>query len=342
MQLASLLAATIAVIAMLLAPAPARAAEFFAGKTVEIIVGTSSGGGFDTYARTLARHMPRHIPGNPSFVVKNMPGAGSAKATAFIHSLAPKDGTVIGAVFPGAIMEPLLGDRSQAQYDPTKLQYVGSADNGTRICLTGATSQTKTFEDALTRKTVVGASAAGGSSRDYAYMHKHLNGALLEVVSGYKGGAEILLALERGEIDGTCGFEWSSLKAQRPEWLRDNKVNVLVQVGLEPEAMLSKMGVPHIMKFTKPDDNRKALELIISQQVFSRPYILPPNTPAAQIKTIRDAFMRTVADGEFRADAERLRLDLDPIDGEKVQALVEGLYSAAAAVVEKAKAAIKP
>jgi tripartite-type tricarboxylate transporter receptor subunit TctC len=335
-------AATIAAMAIVVMSAPASAADFYAGKTIDIIVGTSPGGGFDTYARTLARHMARHVPGNPAFVVKNMPGAGSAKATAFIHSLAPKDGTVLGAVFPGAIMEPLLGDRSQAQYDPTKLQYIGTADNGTRICITGHASQIKTFEDALKRKTVVGASAAGGSSRDYAYMHKNLNGAKFEVVSGYQGGAEILLALERGEIDGTCGFEWSSLKVQRPDWLRDKKVQILVQVALEPDKALLEMGVPHVTRFTQTEPERKAMELIIGQQVFSRPYILPPGTPAAQVQTIRDAFMKTMADVEFRADAERSRLDLNPIDGEKVQALVERLYSAPAAVVESAKAAMKP
>lgn len=341
MKLGPLFAATIGAAAAF-APAPVPAAEFYAGKTIDMIVGTSPGGGFDTYARTLARHMPRHIAGSPAFVVKNMPGAGSVKATAFIHSMAPKDGTVIGAVFPGAIMEPLLGDKTQAPYDPTKFNYVGTADNGTRICFTWHTSQTKTFEDALRRKTIMGASQAGGSSRDYAYLHNKLNGAQFEVVSGYRGGAEILLALERGEIDGTCGFEWSSLKTQRPDWLRDKKVHILVQVALEPEATLTKMGVPRITGFTKTDEDRKAMELIIGQQVFSRPYILPPDTPAAQVKFIRDAFLKTMADGEFRADAERSRLDIDPIGGEKVQTLVEGLYSAPTQIVEKAKAAVKP
>jgi tripartite-type tricarboxylate transporter receptor subunit TctC len=334
--------AALAAIAAAFVPAPAPAADFYAGKTIDVIVGTSPGGGFDTYARTLGRHMLRHIPGNPAIVTKNMPGAGSAKAAAFIHSLAPKDGTVIGAVFPGAIMEPLLGDRSQAQYDPTKLQYVGTADNGTRICFTWHGSQTKTFEDARKRKTVMGASQAGGSSRDYAYMHKNLNGALFEVVSGYKGGAEILLALERGEIDGTCGFEWSSLKTQRPDWLRDSKVNILVQVALVPEATLTQMGVPRIVGFTASDEDRKALELIITQQVFGRPYVLPPDTPAAHVRILRDAFMKTMADKEFLEDAKRLRLDIGPLDGEKVQALVEGLYAAPAAIVERAKAALKP
>jgi hypothetical protein len=173
-------------------------------------------------------------------------------------------------------------------------------------------------------------------------MHTHLNGAQFEVVSGYKGGAEILLALERGEIDGTCGFEWASLKTQRPDWLRDKKVNVLVQVALEPEATLTQMGVPRIAGFTKTDEDRRAMELIIGQQVFSRPYILPPETPAAQVKILRDAFMKTMADKEFIEDAARLRLDIDPLSGDKVQAVVGRLYAAPAAIVERAKAALKP
>jgi tripartite-type tricarboxylate transporter receptor subunit TctC len=331
-----------AAFAAMLPAAPARAADFYAGKTIDVIVGTSPGGGFDTYARTLARHMPRHIPGTPAIVVKNMPGAGSAKATAFIYSIAPKDGTVIGAVFPGAIMEPLLGDRAAAQYDPTRFQYLGTADNGTRICFTWHGSPTKTFEDALRRKTVLGATQAGGSSRDYAYMHRKLNGAQFEVVSGYKGGAEILLAIERGEVDGTCGFEWSSLKTQRADWVRERKVNILVQVALEPEPTLTQMGVPRIAQFTRGEDKRKAMELIITQQVFGRPYLLPPGTPPEPVNVLRAAFVRTMADAEFRADAERLRLDLAPLGGDKVQTIVERLYAAPVDIVEKAKAAVKP
>jgi hypothetical protein len=173
-------------------------------------------------------------------------------------------------------------------------------------------------------------------------MHKKLNGAQFDVVSGYTGGAEILLAMERAEIDGTCGFEWASLKTQRPDWLRDKKVNVLVQVAIEPEPTLTGMGVPRIGQFTKNEDDRKALELIITQQVFGRPYVVPPETPAAQVKILRDAFMKTMADADFLEEAKRLRLDIAPLGGDKVQAIVERLYAAPGAIVERAKAAVKP
>jgi tripartite-type tricarboxylate transporter receptor subunit TctC len=341
MKLKLFLAATIAATAAL-APAGAPAADFYAGKAIDLIIGTGPGGGYDTYARALARHMPRFIPGNPTIVAKNMPGAGSAKAAAYLHSIAAKDGTVMGAIFPGAIMEPLLGDRAQAQYDPTRLQYVGTADNATRISFTWHGSQTKTFQDALLRKTYVSASQAGGSSRDYAYMHNKLNGAKFDVVSGYAGGTDLLLAIERGEVDGTCGFDWSSLKTQRSEWLRDKKVQILVQIALEPEPTLTQMGVPRITDFTKTDEDRKAVELIITQQVFGRPYVLPPGTPAEQVSILRSAFMKTMTDSEFLEDAKRLRLDIDALAGDKVQAIVERLYASPVAIVERAKAAVKP
>ena len=193
------------------------------------------------------------------------------------------------------------------------------------------------------RKTIMGASAAGGSSRDYAFMHQKLNGASSRSSPATRAAADILLALERGEIDGTCGFDWSSLKTQRPDWLRDKKVHILVQVALEPEATLTRMGVPRITGFTKSEQDRKAMELIIGQQAFSRPYYPAARHPAgagqADPRRLHEDDERIV---NFRADAERSRLDIDPIGGEKVQTLVEGLYSAPAEVVEKAKAAVKP
>jgi tripartite-type tricarboxylate transporter receptor subunit TctC len=322
--------------------APAGAADFYAGKTIEFVIGSNPGGGYDIYARAIARHITRHIPGNPTIVPKNLPGAGSAKATTFIHSVAAKDGTVMGAAFPGAIMEPLLGDRAKAAYDPPKLQYIGTADNGTRTCVTWHAAKTKTFEDAMKSKTILGASQAGGSSRDYAYMHNKLNGAKFDIVSGYKGTVDILLAMERGEVEGLCGYDWTSLKTQRPDWLRDKKVNILVQVALDPQPALTQMGVPQIWQYIKSEEDKKVAELIVTQQVFGRPYFLPPGTPAPQVKILRDAFMKTVADPAFLEEAKKLRLDIDPLDGEKVQKMVETLYAAPAAIVEKAKAAVKP
>ena len=256
--------------------------------------------------------------------------------------MAPKDGTAIGAVFPGAIMGPLLDDRAQALYDPTRFLYLGSADNATRVCISGARARVRTFEDALAHKTIMGASAAGGSTRDYANMHRKTTGAMFELVAGYKGTADIFLAMERGEVDGMCGLDWASLKSQRPDWVRDKSVNILVQVGLEADAELSGLGVPPIWKYVKSEDDRKAVELIVGQQMFGRPYLAPPGVAAEPLHILRAAFTATMQDREFLAEAERARIDVTPTTGEKVQRLVQQLYAAPKATVERAKDLVKP
>jgi hypothetical protein len=249
---------------------------------------------------------------------------------------------VIGAVFPGAIMGPLLDDRAQPLYDPTKFQYLGSADNATRVCITHARSRIKTFEEALAQKAIMGASAAGGSTRDYINMLKKTTGVLFDLVGGYKGTADIFLAMERGEVDGMCGLDWASLKSQRPDWVRDKTANILVQVNLEPEAELARLGVPQIWPFIKSADDKKAVELIIGQQVFGRPYLAPPGVAAEPLGLLRSAFTETMQDKDFLADAERTRIDVVPSSGERVQRLVGELYASPKATVERAKDLVKP
>jgi tripartite-type tricarboxylate transporter receptor subunit TctC len=337
----SALAATAAMIAWL-AAGPVNAADFYAGKTIDFVIGGDVGGGYDIYARVVARHLHRFIPGAPTIVPKNQPGAGSGRAASFLYSVAPKDGSVMGAVFPGAIMGPLLDDRAQPLYDPTKFQYLSSADNATRVCISHERSSIKRFEDALTRKAIMGASAAGGSTRDYVNMHKKTTGAMFDLVAGYKGTADIFLAMERGEVDGMCGLDWASLKSQRPDWVRNGTVNILAQINLEPEAELSKLGVPQIWKFIASEDDKKAAALIIGQQVFGRPYLAPPGAAPEPLKILRAAFAATMQDKEFLADAERTRIDVVPTTGEKVQQMVEQLYATPKATVERAKELIKP
>jgi len=328
--------------ALMIAASPALAADFYAGKTIEFDVGADVGGGYDIYARTLARHMGSHIPGNPTIVVKNMPGAGSGRTAVFISNVAPKDGGTLGALMPGAIIGPLLDDKPETQFDPTKVIYIGSADAGTRVCATYQNSKIKTFDDALKNKTIIGATAAGGATRDYAYLHNHTSGTKMDVVAGYKGTADITLAMERGEVDGTCGWDWSSVKSQKADWLRDHKLNILVQVGLEPNAELTKLGVPEIWKYVSGEDNRKIVELVVSQQVFQRSYIAPPGTPAEQIATLRKAFDATVADPQFLADADTVRIAISPLSGAKVQDIVAKLYATPKDIVARAKQVIKP
>ena len=335
-------AIAVAVLVVASTAAPAAAAEFYAGKTVEMIVGSDVGGGYDIYTRTIARHIGRHIPGHPTVVVKNMPGAGSGRAAAYIYSVAPKDGTSLGALFPGVVLSPLLEDRLDAAFDPTKFTYVGTADSGTRVCATFQASNTRTFDDALTQKTRMGASALGASTRDYVLFKKKTTEVKFDLVMGYKGSADILLAMERGEIDGICGWDWSSVKSQRPDWIRDGKLNVLVQVALEPDPELTGRGVPPLWRYIKRDEDRKAVELIVTQQMFQRPYLAPPGVPAEQVAILRAAFMATMRDKDFLADAEKTRIDVAPSSGEKVQELVERLYATPKAIVERARELVRP
>jgi hypothetical protein len=326
----------------MLGTAPSNAADYFAGKSIDLLIGAPPAGGYDIYARALARHYGRHLPGNPSIISKNMPGAASSRAAGFLSTVAPRDGTVIAAIMPGAVMGPLLDEKAEVLFDPTTVQYLGTANNGTRVCIARKDSQIKTFDDVLTRKAIFGGVSANDSTRDYGYMHKHTSGALYDVVAGYNGTNDIGLALERGEIDGACGWDWASFKSQRPDWLRDHKVNVLLQVGLEPNEELTRMGVPEVWKYVKSEQDRKVVELIVGQQVFQRSYIAPPNVAPEALNVLRAGFDATMRDPQYLSDAERMRIDISPLPGAKVQEIVQKLYATPREIVERARAAIRP
>jgi len=327
----------------LAAPATsASAGDYYAGKSIDLLIGAPPGGGYDIYARALARHYGRHIPGQPIIVAKNMPGAASARAAGFISTLAPKDGTAIAALMPGGVVGPLLDEKAETLFDPTKVLYLGTANNGTRICVSRKDSKIKTFDDALTQKASFGGVSTSDSTRGYGYLHKKTSGAQYDVVSGYSGTSEIALAMERGELDGVCGWDWASFKSQRPDWIRDNKVNLLLQVGLEPNEELTRMGVPVVFKYITNEDDRKVVELIISQQVFQRSYIAPPGLPVELLDALRSAFDATMRDQDFLHDAETMRIDISPLPGAKVQELVQKIYAAPKDIVARARQAINP
>ena len=338
--------ATTRVLAALIAlAAPATCAcagEYYAGKSIDLLIGAPPGGGYDIYARALARHYGRHIPGQPTIVAKNMPGAASARAAGFISTVAPKDGTAIAALMPGGVVGPLLDEKAETLFDPTKVLYLGTANNGTRICVSRKDSKIKTFDDALTQKAAFGGVSTSDSTRGYGYMHKKTSGAKYDVVAGYSGTAEIALAMERGELDGVCGWDWASFKSQRPDWIRDNKANLLLQVGLEPNEELTRMGVPSVFKYVTNEDDRKVVELIISQQVFQRSYIAPPGLPVELLDALRSAFDATMRDQDFLHDAETMRIDISPLPGAKVQELVQKIYAAPKDIVARARQALNP
>lgn len=310
-------------------------AAFYKGKNVDLVIGASPGGGHDIYARTIGRHIGRYIPGNPNLVARNMPGASSRRAAEFLYARAPKDGTAFGAIFPGAIMTPLTEGKEKTRLDPTRFNYVGTANKEVRVCAAWATAPVKTFADAMKTELIVGATADGGSTQDYALVLSELTGAKLKIVRGYKGSKDIILATERGEVHGLCGYAWTSLKTQNPTWVTEKKVNVLLQFAVDPDPELKAMGVPMIWDFVKSDDDRKLVDLLVAQQVFGRPYVAPPGIPEARVKALRAAFAATMQDKGYLADAEKLGLEVAWGSGEEVQKLVDNVFATPPAVVAR-------
>lgn len=329
-------------LAVLPTAAPATAQDFYAGRSISLMIGAQPGGGFDIYGRVVARHISRHIPGNPTVIPKNMPGAGGARAAGYLANIAPKDGTVIANIMPGAVIGPLLNPKAEKLFNPTEVRYIGNVNNGVRVCVTGKHSKVRTFDDARKLKAVFGGAQSNDSTRDHGFLHKRTTGATWDMVLGYRGTTDLSLALERGEVDGFCGFDWASIKAQRPNWIADKAVNVLIQDATEPNAELTAMGVPHVMKYAADDTTRQVLQLILSQLVFHRSFIAPPNTPPDQLSVLRRAFDATMKDPQFLAEAKKLRIDVAPLSGERVQAVVTDLYKSKPEIVRRAWAAINP
>ena len=332
----------IAAIAALAAVSHAHAEDFYAKKQITMVIGGNPGGGYDLYARALIRHYARHIPGEPNIIGQNMPGAGSVNLANHMYTRAPKDGVTIGMSFPGVIVGPLFDERMNATYKPGEFRYIGSANVSTRVCATYHTSKTKTFEDALARETVMGGDAPGGSLFDYANFLRNEVGAKFKVIRGYKGSVDITLSMERGEVEGICGLDWSSLRSQKPHWVKDKLMHVILQVGLDEHAGLAKDGVPTLWKYVKDKETRAVLELIVSQQVFGRPFLVPPGTPDDRVAILRKAFDATMADKAFIADAEKMGLEIEPASGQRVQDVVAKVYAAPDAVVMRARKALMP
>ncbi len=323
----------------LFSPLTAVAADFYAGKTITIIIGSGSGGGYDRYGRTIGRHISKHIPGLPNVIAKNMPGAGSMKAAEYLFNIAPKDGTTIGIIFPGAIVEPLINSKKKFRFDPPKFEIIGVANAGTRLCVTFHTSKVKSFEDAQKMEAQMGGNSPGSSTTDYAEMLNNLAGTKFKIVNGYKSSSRVVLAMERGELDGICGFDAASFRSQRPDWYNTKLTHMLVQAAIKPHPELTKIGVPSIWKYVT-GKNREVAELILAQQEFHRPFVAPPTTPAARVAILRAAFDKTMKDPEFLAEAKKSRLDINPKTGPEVAQLITRMYASPKDVVEGARKAL--
>lgn len=314
-------------------------AQFYKGKQINLYIGTSPGGGYDTYARLLARRFSAYIPGNPAIIPQNMPGAGSNKLASFMYSVAPKDGTAVGAIFSGAILQPLVGD-TPTQHDPSKFIYLGNANNEVFVCFARADAPAKTFQDTFSKELIIGATNEGGSTRDFAAMLINVLGSKLRIVTGYAGSNEIMLAIERNEVQGLCGVGWSSIAAQHAQWLTNGFGKLIAQLATKGHPEMNKMGVPLAIDFAKTDEDRKVMELIYSQLIFGRPYVLPPGTPPDRVAALRKAFMAALQDKDTLAEAKKMDLDLDALEGGAVQAEVAKAYSMPANIVERAKQAL--
>jgi tripartite-type tricarboxylate transporter receptor subunit TctC len=318
-----------------LAAMPAAAAEdFYAGKSIQVLIGFSVGGGYDAYGRALARHLGRHLPGNPKLIVQNMPGAGSLKATNYLYNVAPRDGTAIAIFAPGVAVEPLLGRGESAQFEAPKFTWLGSISREVSVCAFAKAAGIRSWHDMQTKRTIIGASGGGAESDVFPTVLRRLFNLPMKVVAGYPGGTEITLAMERREVDGRCGWSWTSLVSRNKALLDDNAINVTLQIGLQKDKALPT--VPLIMDLTDDPLKLAALKLIVSRQTMARPFAAPPGVPAERARLLRDAFDATMRDAEFLEDAKRLNLDVAAVDGAELEALLTENYAAPSAVVKLA------
>ena len=321
--------------------AKVSAADFYQGRTITMVVGSDVGGGFDAFARLLSRHLGRAIPGNPRIVVENMPGAGSAAAASYIYSIAPRDGTMIGALVPGGLLAPLFEGRPAA-YDTMKFRFLGSANASARLCISEKTSGIATFEEATKRKVLVGAGSVGSASYDYAYLHKNLHHGNFDIVAGYKGMADILLAMERGEVQAVCGFDWSSLKTQRSNLGPDGQFNFLLKVEVQPDAQLDALRIPAARTFAANERDAAVGDLVASQQIFGRPYAVAPGVPADRLRILKAAFDASIRSEQLASEAAAAGLQIDSASGNLVEEAVRAMYQAPADIVAGARTAIRP
>jgi len=332
-----LIAAFAFMLAALAAPAHADPVEdFYKGRTITVLIGYSPGGSYDSAGRVLARHMGRYIPGNPLLVPQNMPGAGTLNLVNYLYNVAPKDGTAFGIFARGMAMEPLIGG-TNTKFDATKLTWIGSAANEISLCATFASSPIKTWHDALTKDFTVAGNGSGSDPDVFANVLRNAFGVKNRLISGYPGSAEISLAMERGEIDGRCGWSWSSIKAEKAQWLAEHKLNLIVQLALEKAADLPD--VPLISELASSDRQRQILKLIFSRQTMGRPFAAPPAIPAERAQALRTAFDLTMKDPEFLAEAQTRGLEINPVSGHDIEKLIAELYRTPKDVVAEAREA---
>jgi len=331
--------AALAVAAAIAVAGAACAAEttpsFYAGKTVRILVGFPAGGGYDIYARELARYLGRYLPGHPSVLVQNMAGAGSLKAVNFLYNAAPRDGTVLATFARGIVFEPLIGHLDGAQFDAPRFNWIGSVSNEVSVCAINSAKRIRTWHDMQTMPTLIGASGAGADSDVFPIVLRNLFRLPMRIVTGYPGGSDLNLAMERGEIDGRCGWSWTSIVSRNRDWLTEKRIAITLQIALQKHEDLPD--VPLIMDLADDPRQVAALKLIVSRQSIARPFAAPPEVPADRVEALRQAFDATVADPDFLAEMRTQSLEVRPVGGAEVQGLIRDIYAAPPDAVKLAR-----
>src|SRR5262245_40168333 len=310
------------------------AAQDSIDRPINLYVAGTAGGGIDLYARVLARHLGRHIPGKPAVNVQVMPGAGGIRAANFLAQQAPKDGTAITTFAGGPILEPLIGSR-KLDYDSSQFTWVGAVTKDVGLCVAWGGTKFKTIEDARRDVMTVGGTGAGSDTDIWPPILNELLGTKFRVITGYLGTQETIIAMERGETHGRCTFSYSALKTAKPDWLRDKKINILTQLAFAKHHDFPDVPVIYDL-VTKPED-RQLLDLMLGSSAMARPFAAPPGLPAPIATTLRRAFDATVKDPAFLAEAEKIQAEVLPTTGEDVQKLVIRLYETPKPVVDRVK-----
>jgi tripartite-type tricarboxylate transporter receptor subunit TctC len=330
MKMTCILAAALLACAM----APAKAADFYEGKVATIVVGFTPGGTYDQMARLYARHMARFLPGKPTIVVQNMPGAGSLVATTHLANTAARDGTVLGVIGGGTVWESILGN-PQARYDPKTFNWIGGKSRDTITCLVWHTSPIRTIADAMASEVIVGATGPGSRTMTVPRALNDIAGTKFRTVAGYPGGNEITMALEKGEVGGYCGWALGSLKQRAPQWYDEKKVRFLVQFASARDKDLPD--VPLAVDLAKTPADRDVMEFLTSDAVLAWTLLAPPGVPGERVALLRQAFESMLRDPAVLAEAEREKLEIDPVPGTELQTLVERLARTPPATLEAIK-----
>jgi tripartite-type tricarboxylate transporter receptor subunit TctC len=334
------LLAAAAACALLTAPAAAdEIADFYKGKSVNIVVGHEPATGFDIYARVLARHLSRHIPGHPSIIVQNMTGASGITAANWLYNVAPKDGTVMATFVHSVPFEPLMGNKS-ARFDPAKFAWIGNMEESVAVCGISKAAGIGKFEEMLNKETIWGATGATGPLVKSAAAVKNLLHAKMKIVSGYKGSASVKVAITRNEVHGICGLPMSTIMSQWSDIYSTGEFKPVIQLSGRKSPDLK--GIPHVDDYAKSDEDRQVYGLIFGTQALGRIYLSPPGTPEARKQALRSALMASMKDPQFIEDAKKTRIDIMPMTGDEVEQFIARLSTASPTTIERVNQAVKP